>query len=93
MKLRLIVHSLSKIIQNGNILILYREESDITYKVIWSKKRKIFRRTDQINILIGMYKEAKSNLINNECNRNEIIELWFECLNILNSNFINLISI
>ncbi|ORX73428.1 hypothetical protein BCR32DRAFT_285656 [Anaeromyces robustus] len=60
---------------------------------IWSKKRKIFRRTDQINILIGMYKEAESNLINNECNRNEIIELWFECLNILNSNFINLISI
>ncbi|ORX76416.1 hypothetical protein BCR32DRAFT_284175 [Anaeromyces robustus] len=61
---------------------------------ILSKKRKIVRRTDQINILIGMYKEAESNLINNnECNRNEIIELWFECLNILNSNFINLISI
>ncbi|ORX76116.1 hypothetical protein BCR32DRAFT_248991 [Anaeromyces robustus] len=60
---------------------------------ILSKKRKIFRRTDQINILIGMYKEAESNLINNECDRNEIIELWFECLNILNSNFINLISI
>ena len=56
---------------------------------IWQKK-KIFGRTDEIDILIVYYKDLESEYLENERPRNDIIDLWMKCLIKLNNKNINL---
>ncbi|KAL6608601.1 hypothetical protein U3516DRAFT_666493 [Neocallimastix sp. 'constans'] len=75
----------------------YLKEENLSYndyqkrtKGTWKKKQKIFSATDEIKILIENYKSKEINLFYNECNRNELIKLWKECLIDLNDININL---
>jgi len=52
------------------------------------KKKKILNKTEKINNLIEEYKNMESVLIKNKSNRNDIINLWYECLKQLNT-FLN----
>ena len=53
-------------------------------------EKKVLGRTDEIDILIGYYKDLQTELIENGNGRNNIIELWFKCLKKLNNRVINL---
>ena len=57
---------------------------------IWQKRKKIFGRTDEIDILIDYYKDLESEYLENERPRNDIIDLWMKCLIKLNKKNINL---
>ena len=57
---------------------------------IWQKRKKIFGRTDEIDILIEYYKDLESEYLENESPRNDIIDLWRKCLIKLNNKNINL---
>jgi len=57
---------------------------------IWQKRKKIFGRTDEIDILIDYYKDLESEYLENERPRNDIIDLWMKCLIKLNNKNINL---
>jgi len=46
---------------------------------IWTKKQRILR-TDDIEILISNFSAIESELIYNRCNREIIIDLWYDCL-------------
>jgi len=37
-------------------------------------------KTEKISYLITKYKNKEKKLIYNECNRNYIVELWYDCL-------------
>ena len=54
------------------------------------KRKKIFGRTDEIDILIVYYKDLESEYLENERPRNDIIDLWMKCLIKLNNKNINL---
>ena len=54
------------------------------------KEKKIFGRTDEIDILIDYYKDLESEYLENERPRNDIIDLWMKCLIKLNNKNINL---
>ena len=51
---------------------------------IWRIKKRIQTKTDEINILIEEYKNKEAKLIDTKCDRNDLINLWFECLTNLN---------
>ena len=51
---------------------------------VWRKKRRILTKTDKINDLIKNYNKKESELIDNGCDRNNIIDLWYKCLLNLN---------
>ena len=78
------------------IYTLKKEESlnysDYSRRIggIWKKRKKVLGRTDEIDILIGYYKDLEAELIENGKDRNNIIELWFKCLKKLNNRIINL---
>ena len=57
---------------------------------IWQKRKKIFGRTDEIDILIDYYKDLESEYLENKRPRNDIIDLWMKCLIKLNNKNINL---
>ncbi|KAG4084312.1 hypothetical protein H8356DRAFT_1436301 [Neocallimastix lanati (nom. inval.)] len=62
---------------------LKREESLSYYNYkrkiegIWKKKRRILTKTDEINDLIKKYKKKESELIDKKCDKNDIIDLWY----------------
>ncbi|KAL6600926.1 hypothetical protein U3516DRAFT_669642 [Neocallimastix sp. 'constans'] len=79
------------------LIYILKEEENLSYndyqrrtKGNWKKKQKIFSATDEIKILIENYKSKEINLFYNECNRNELVKLWKECLVDLNDININL---
>jgi len=54
------------------------------------KKKKVLGRSDKINSLIEKYRTMLSKFIDNGRFRNDIVELWFKCLiilNIINTDF------
>lgn len=55
---------------------------------IWQKK--IFGRTDEIDILIEYFKGMETEYIQNGSTRNDKIVLWIKCLIKLNNKNINL---
>ena len=54
------------------------------------KRKKIFGRTDEIDILIVYYKDLESEYLENERPRNDIIDYWMKYLIKLNNKNINL---
>ena len=52
---------------------------------IW-KKKKIFGRTDEINIFVDFYKEKAEEIEKNHVRSLDIIENLFECLKRINNN-------
>jgi len=50
-----------------------------------NKKKKILIKIEKINNLIENYKILESDLIKKENNRNDFIDLWYECLKKLNT--------
>jgi len=53
------------------------------------KRKKIDIKTDEIDNLIKKYRNMESELNDNEFNRNNIIELWYNCLIDFNNKNIN----
>ncbi|ORX66089.1 hypothetical protein BCR32DRAFT_250539 [Anaeromyces robustus] len=51
---------------------------------IWNKKKRILGRKEEIDGLIRHYEKLESELIKNGYNKNDIVELWFNCLFDLN---------
>ncbi len=44
------------------------------------KKKNLYGRIDEIDILINYYKDFEKELNENQADRNELIELWYKCL-------------
>ena len=59
----------------------------ITIRKVQEFGKKKFGKTDEINILIEIYKTMESKLIDNRRPKNDIVELWFKYL--INLNNIN----
>jgi len=57
---------------------------------MWTEKPRIWRRTDDIEILIKNFRTIESELIYNGCNREMIVKLWYNCLTALNNKKDNL---
>ena len=77
----------------NKLLYTLRKEESLSYndyerKIgrIWEKKIIKFRKTNKINNIIRDYKNEESQLIY----RNEIIDLWYDCLTKLNNLTTNL---
>jgi len=71
---------------------LIREEENVSFvkynsknKSNPNKKKKILSKTEKINNLIEKCKIMESDLIKKENNRNDIVDLWYECLKQLNT--------
>ena len=71
---------------------IIRKEENVSYLEYnnieegnWNKKKKILNKTEKINNLIEKYKNMGSVLIKNKSNRNDIINLLYECLKQLNT--------
>ncbi|KAL6608604.1 hypothetical protein U3516DRAFT_837594 [Neocallimastix sp. 'constans'] len=53
---------------------------------IWKiKKKKLINKANEISVLIERYKNIEAKLIDAKCDRNNIINLWFDCLTDLNN--------
>lgn len=52
---------------------------------IWQKRKIIYGRTDEIDILIQYFKDTETESIEQGFNRNAIIDLWIKCLIKLNN--------
>ena len=78
------------------LYILQKEETSIRNDYerriagIWKKRKSIYGRTDEIDILINYYKDLEKELNENDTDRNELIELWYKCLIKLNNKNIYL---
>ncbi|KAG4088895.1 hypothetical protein H8356DRAFT_1321829 [Neocallimastix lanati (nom. inval.)] len=64
--------------------ILQNKEQEI-YKIIKKLKKKNANTSNEISVLIEPYKNIKIKLINAKCDRNNTINLWFDCLTDLNN--------
>ena len=54
----------------------------MTIEGVW--KKKILIKTNEINDLIKKYKNKESELFDNKCDKNDIINLWYKSLIELN---------
>jgi len=52
---------------------------------IWKIKKRAINKANKISILIERYKNIEAKLIDAKCDRNNIINLWFDCLTDLNN--------
>jgi len=50
----------------------------------FGEKKKNIKKTNEINDLIEKYKKKESELIDEKCDKNDIIDLWYKCLLELN---------
>ena len=74
------------------MLSVLREEENVSYdeynnkdeNICNIKKKKTLSKTEKINNLIKSYKDLESELIEKESDRNDIVNLWYKCLNQLN---------
>ncbi len=55
----------------------------------WDKKKIKKNKTDEIDSIVGKYKEKEYKLINNGNDRKTITELWYQCLIDLNKKITN----
>ena len=69
------------------LYVLIQEEDDITKEYlrlttgIWNTKRKlIYGRSDEKDIIVRYYEELVNELKNNNANDDEIVNEWFKCL-------------
>ncbi|KAL6600144.1 hypothetical protein U3516DRAFT_762088 [Neocallimastix sp. 'constans'] len=54
-------------------------------RVIWKIKKRAINKANEISVLIERYKSIEAKLIDAKCDRNNIINLWFNCLTDLNN--------
>ncbi|KAG4088137.1 hypothetical protein H8356DRAFT_1296968 [Neocallimastix lanati (nom. inval.)] len=52
---------------------------------IWKIKKRAINKANEISVLIERFKSIEAKLINAKCDRNNIINLWFDCLTNLNN--------
>ncbi|KAL6594119.1 hypothetical protein LY90DRAFT_514325 [Neocallimastix californiae] len=52
---------------------------------IWKIKKRAINKANEISVLIERYKSIEAKLIDAKCDRNNIINLWFDCLTDLNN--------
>ncbi|ORY25987.1 hypothetical protein LY90DRAFT_513950 [Neocallimastix californiae] len=52
---------------------------------IWEIKKRAINKTNEISVLIEPYKNIEAKLINAKWDRNNTINLWFDCLTDLNN--------
>ena len=52
----------------------------ITNKIIKKIKKRAINKANEISVLIERYKNIETKLINTKCDRNNTINLWFDCL-------------
>ncbi|KAG4083477.1 hypothetical protein H8356DRAFT_1357362 [Neocallimastix lanati (nom. inval.)] len=52
---------------------------------IWKIKKRAINKTNEISVLIEPYKNIEAKLINAKWDRNNSINLWFDCLTDLNN--------
>ena len=48
-------------------------------------KKRAINKANEISVLIERYKNIETKLIDAKCDRNNIINLWFDCLTDLNN--------
>ncbi|KAG4092516.1 hypothetical protein H8356DRAFT_1335750 [Neocallimastix lanati (nom. inval.)] len=64
--------------------ILQNKEQEI-YKIFKKLKKKNVNTSNEISVLIERYKNIETKLIDTRCDRNNTINLWFDCLTDLNN--------
>ncbi|KAG4090938.1 hypothetical protein H8356DRAFT_1430848 [Neocallimastix lanati (nom. inval.)] len=52
---------------------------------IWKIKKRVINKANEISVLIERFKSIEAKLIDSKCDRNKIINLWFDCLTNLNN--------
>ncbi|KAG4107239.1 hypothetical protein H8356DRAFT_1387266 [Neocallimastix lanati (nom. inval.)] len=52
---------------------------------IWKIKKRAINKANEISVLIERFKSIEAKLIDAKCDRNKIINLWFDCLTNLNN--------
>ncbi|KAG4096909.1 hypothetical protein H8356DRAFT_941995, partial [Neocallimastix lanati (nom. inval.)] len=52
---------------------------------IWKIKKRPINKANKISVLIERYKNIETKLIDTKCDRNNTINLWFDCLTNLNN--------
>ncbi|KAG4085174.1 hypothetical protein H8356DRAFT_1435539 [Neocallimastix lanati (nom. inval.)] len=52
---------------------------------IWKIKKRAINKANEISVLIERYKSIEAKLIDAKCDRNNIINLWFNCLTDFNN--------
>ncbi|KAG4095568.1 hypothetical protein H8356DRAFT_1426886 [Neocallimastix lanati (nom. inval.)] len=52
---------------------------------IWKIKKRAINKANEISVLIERFKSIEAKLIDAKCDRNNIINLWFDCLTNLNN--------
>ncbi|KAL6604340.1 hypothetical protein U3516DRAFT_668356 [Neocallimastix sp. 'constans'] len=52
---------------------------------IWKIKKRAINKANEISVLIELYKNIETKLIDTKCDRNNTINLWFDCLTDLNN--------
>ncbi|KAL6632987.1 hypothetical protein U3516DRAFT_791786 [Neocallimastix sp. 'constans'] len=52
---------------------------------IWKIKKRAINKANEISVLIERYKNIETKLIDTKCDRNNTINLWFDCLTDLNN--------
>ncbi|KAL6607126.1 hypothetical protein U3516DRAFT_757070 [Neocallimastix sp. 'constans'] len=64
--------------------ILQNKEQE-TYKIFKKLKKKNANTSNEISVLIERYKNIETKLIDTKCDKNNTINLWFDCLTDLNN--------
>ncbi|KAG4088411.1 hypothetical protein H8356DRAFT_1327900 [Neocallimastix lanati (nom. inval.)] len=54
-------------------------------KGIWKIKKRTINKANEISVIIECYKNIETKLIDAKCDRNNTINLWFDCLTDLNN--------
>jgi len=49
------------------------------------KKKRAINKANEISVLIERHKNIEAKLIDAKCDRNNIINLWFDCITDLNN--------
>ncbi|ORY78685.1 hypothetical protein LY90DRAFT_500869 [Neocallimastix californiae] len=52
---------------------------------IWKIKKRAINKANEISVLIERYKNIETKLTDTKCDRNNTINLWFDCLTDLNN--------
>ncbi|KAG4089452.1 hypothetical protein H8356DRAFT_1280263 [Neocallimastix lanati (nom. inval.)] len=87
-----ISRNLYKKLPSNELIVKLNELEHLSYydyqrkiRGIWKIKKRAINKANEISVLIERYKNIESKLINAKCDRNYIINLWFDCLADLNN--------
>ncbi|KAL6612978.1 hypothetical protein U3516DRAFT_798149 [Neocallimastix sp. 'constans'] len=87
-----ISRNLYKKLPSNELIVKLNELEHLSYydyqrkiRGIWKIKKRAINKANEISVLIERYKNIEPKLINAKCDRNYIINLWFDCLADLNN--------